>query len=314
MKKILILVGGGVKHLKPFSKAGDRLGVQVITASFSQLEYSTDDCALKIYGEDLKNFDVIYFRLVGKRLEDAILVAHYAIENKIPLVDRIFARGPLAKAPLKKSLETLLLVRAGIPLPRTIFGSLALLSNKAPQLFGFPFIIKGTYGKQGHAVWLVKDKGGLEEIKGRLESLEKEGKRFLAQEFIKITERTRVFVIGNRAIGSVALPTKWKKYVKGLMGIRETPLRRRLPARLPAGGPPTKWDEYNERNNKFEHVFAVKAAQTLGIDIAGVDIIRDEETGKFYVLEVNSAPRWAKFKKETGTKVEEEILKYLSSL
>ncbi|MBI2590538.1 MAG: hypothetical protein HYW33_01485 [Candidatus Blackburnbacteria bacterium] len=291
--KILILVGGGTKHLQPFVKAGVWLGVEVVAASFSQLEYSSGDCVLRISGEDLKNFDVIYIRLVGERSEDAAIVAQYAVENKIPLVDSIFARGPVAHAPLKKSLETLLLVKAGIPMPCTIFGSLALLLFKAPKEFGYPFIVKGTYGKQGHAVWLVKDKGELEEIKGRLEDLEKEGKRFLAQEFIKITQRERVFVIGGKVMSSVTLPTKWRRYVQSLdiSRLARGPLAEQETCKL-----------------------AVKAAKVLGIDVAGVDVIRDNETGKVYVLEVNSAPRWAKFQKETGIEVEEEILKYLTTL
>jgi glutathione synthase/RimK-type ligase-like ATP-grasp enzyme len=64
---------------------------------------------------------------------------------------------------------------------------------------------------------------------------------------------------------------------------------------------------------KDESEIAVMAAKCLQIDIAGVDLLRDE-TGKLYVLEVNSAPRWVSLKKDTGIKVEEEILKFLIRL
>ena len=58
---------------------------------------------------------------------------------------------------------------------------------------------------------------------------------------------------------------------------------------------------------------AVMAANALEIDIAGVDIIHDEATGKAYVLEVNSAPRWESIEKDTGLNIEREILKFLDS-
>jgi len=40
----------------------------------------------------------------------------------------------------------------------------------------------------------------------------------------------------------------------------------------------------------------------------------DFSISKKYILEVNSAPRWAALKKDTGIKIEQEILKYLASL
>ena len=59
---------------------------------------------------------------------------------------------------------------------------------------------------------------------------------------------------------------------------------------------------------------AVEAAGALDINIAGVDIIHEDATGRAYVLEVNSAPRWDSIAKDTGVNVESEILKFLDSI
>ena len=185
-----------------------------------------------------------------------------------------------------------LLVENGIPLPKTFFGTLKQILEKAEDILGFPMVIKGSYGKQGHAVWLCKNAAELKERCAQLAELEKEGKRFFAQEFIKIKERTRVFVVGDKIIGHITLPTKWRKYVAKTYG--DTPVRPGLAER--------------------DLELSVEAAKTLGIDVGGVDLIQDLGTGKVYVLEVNSAPRWARFKIETGIEVEEEIVKYLASL
>lgn len=291
--RILILVGGGVKHLEPFKEAGEKCGVSVVTASFSQINYTLDGGKTEVRcgTQELSDFQVIYFRLVGKRAEDAALVAQYAKGNGIKVVDQVFHRG-YSYLPLKKSLEMALLVENGIPLPKTYFGTLKQIKEKAEEIVGFPMVVKGSYGKQGHAVWLVKNTAELAELNAELAEKEKEGKRFFAQEFIKIKERTRVFVVGDKIIGYITLPTKWRKYVAKTFG--DTPVRPGLA--------------------ESDLQIAVKASKALGIEVAGVDLIRDNETGKVYVLEVNSAPRWARIKRETGINVEEEIVKYLSVL
>lgn len=289
--KILILVGGGTKHLEPFKKAGDKLGVEVIIGSFGQLHYTLDGekPRVKCGTRDIADFDVVYFRLVGKRAEDAALVVQYAKDHNIRVVDQVYERG-YSYLPLKKSLEMALLVEKGIPLPKTFFGTLKQIKEKAREVLGFPLVIKGSYGKQGHAVWLVKNPVELAQRCAELTQIENEGKRFFAQEFIKITERTRVFVVGERVIGSITMPTKWRKYVESLGTSLSTSM------------------------SESEQMLAVKAAKALGIDVGGVDLIRDNETQKIYVLEVNSAPRWSRFKEETGIAVEEEIVKYLAGL
>lgn len=313
MKKILILVGGGVGRLAPFLECAKDFNVEVICASFSELSYATGygQVVLKIGTHDLAEFDVIYFRLIEKRAEDAALVTDYAVKHEIKIVDSVFLRPGFTYLPMKKSLETKLLHDAGFPVPQSFFGALKLIKNHAFRLFGYPFILKGTYGKRGWSVWLVKNEEEFVAHIDRLLPLEKKGKRYIAQEFIKITERVRVMVVGNRAIGSVTFPTKWRRYVESL-GIPGC-----------VRGPLVQEESYMSSSFRGDpalsvrggcHELAVRASRELGIDIAGVDIIRDNKTGKVYILEVNSAPRWEKFKEMTGINVEREILKYLVSL
>lgn len=294
MAKILILIGGGQKPLKPFLEAGKKLGHEVKGASFSRLEFSTANrSGLKINGRDLTDFDIIYLRVVGRRYEDAALVVQYAREKKIPLVDRIFEKEGLIKLPLAKSLEARLLAEAGMPLPKTYFGSLKQIKEKGPKLFGFPLVIKGTAGKQGHAVWSPRNKKELEELVGQLKEGEKGGGRFIVQEFIKASQRNRYLVIGNRVAGAITRPTRWRKR---FLGKEASPGKKEVVDPIP----------------EDEKKLALATAGALGIDIAGVDIIREDETGKLYVLEVNSAPRWAAVKRETNIPIEEEIIKFLA--
>ncbi len=291
-KKILIIVGGGTKHLSTFGLEGRKLGIDVTLASFSDLEYDfkgTDkEFAITVSGKDLANFDVIYFRLVGKRLEDASIVANYAKGKRIKIVDKIYKKSQFIRLPLTKGLETKLLFEQGLPVPRTLFLSLHEMAKKAPELLGFPFVIKGTNGKQGHAVWLPESLGELKRLVKDLGPRETLGERFLAQQFIKASIRIRVFVIGGKARAAIVRPTRWRSRFD-----RGEPLRL----------------SYKKVPLKYAQV-AEKAAKSLYIDIAGVDLLEDIDK-KLYVLEVNSAPRWDSIEKDTGLNVEREILKFL---
>lgn len=298
MSNILILAGGGTKHLKAFKEAGDTLGVNVDCISFAKLEYLSGEGKLKILveGKDIVDYDVVYLRIVGKRYEDAALVVKYCRENEIRLVDKTYEMDGVIRVPLAKSLETKLLLDAGLPVPKTYFGRMKMIEEKAPDIFGFPFVIKGTTGKQGHAVWSPRDRDELHELVKEFTPHEMSGKaRYLAQEFIGSSQRNRVFVIGDRALAAITRPTRWRRrFIDKVNG--EFPEGRK---------------EMLKDIPKEDVEIAVKASQALGVEIGGADILTDDKTGKKYVLEVNSAPRWNALAKDTGINIEEEIVKYL---
>jgi len=294
MNKILILIGGGKKPLMPFLEAGKSLGQEIKGASFNQLEFLTNKkkAVLKVENQDLADFDLIYLRVVGKRYEDAALIVQYAREKGIILVDKIFGEEGLIKLPLPKSLETRLLVKQGVPVPLTFFGSLAQIKEKGAKLLGFPFVVKGTTGKQGNAVWSPTNKEKLDILIKELREKEKHGSRFIAQKFIKASQRHRLLVVGNQVVGAITRPTRWRKRFLGKNAIP---------------GERAAIFSISEKEKQL----ALKSAHVLGIDIGGVDIIKEDKTGRLFVLEVNSAPRWDSIKKDTGINVEKEVVKFL---
>lgn len=300
--KILIIAGGKTNHLSPFLKAAKKLNIDATAASFSDLSYQAfqgSNFKLEILGKDIRAFNIIYIRLVGKHFEELSILVDYARKNNIRLVDTFYQKSEFAKLPYPKSLETKVMYEAGIPMPSTIFGSLDFIKEKAPRYFGDTFVIKDTAGKQGHGVWCPRNKEELDQIMSKLliEESEKK-KRYLAQEFIQSGQRTRVLVIGGKAIAAITRPTKWRKrFTKKING------------EMPAG----KREAINPIPKEDVEI-ALKAAKALSIDIGGVDILHDEVTQKAYILEVNSAPRWQAIEEDVNIDVEEIILKYLDSL
>lgn len=299
MGKILVIAGGGKKHLELFVSEAEKQGVELSIASFSELEYLTKEGAVRltVNGKDVMEYNLVYIRLVGKRLEEAALLINYCKKAGLKIVDTIFEKGISPRVPLPKSIETELLVAAGIPVPKTYFGSLKNIKENAPEVFGFPFVIKGTTGKQGHAVWSPRNMEELNKLVSELAEKEKEGNKFIAQEFIRASQRVRVLVVGRKAIAAITRPTRW---------------RRRFVKKVNGDDPPGKREPLKPIP-EADAQLAVEAANSLYIDIAGVDILHEDESGKAYVLEVNAAPRWASISQDCEVNVEAEIVSFLKS-
>jgi glutathione synthase/RimK-type ligase-like ATP-grasp enzyme len=301
MSKILVIVGGGTRHIEPFVKEAKELNISLLAASFSDLEYLTEEekVVLKVKGEDVASFSVVYIRLVGKRYEEVSLLANYCKQHKVRVIDRVFEREDLIRIPIPKSVEAKLFIEAGVPVPKTYFGKLANIREKAPKIFGYPFVIKGTTGKQGHAVWSPRNEKEWDKLYEKLQLLQKnEGMNFVAQEFTESSQRSRIFILGGKALAGITRPTRW---------------RRRFIDKVNGEFPVGKREQLNPIPGD-EAKLAIKAASAMQIDIGGVDVLRVDKTGELFVLEVNSAPRWESVKLDTGLNVEREIIKFLANL
>lgn len=301
-KRILILVGGGTKHLDPFKDAARKLKIKLTCASFSQLSYLGEKNNLELFvdGIAVNKFDLVYIRLVGRKSEECAVLVSYCVKNGIKVIDRAFRKSLSLRIPYPKAIEAKILMEKGINVPKTLFADLERIRTDAPKIFGYPFVIKGTTGKQGHAVWSPRNEEKLNRVFDEIKKAKEKDKemKFIAQEFIKASQRNRVFIVGEKAIAEITRPTRWRRRFIDKVG-----------EEFPQG----------ERKAVFpipmeDKKLAISAAKALYINIAGVDIITEDESGKKYVLEVNSAPRWESIKKDTGVNVEEEILKYLASL
>lgn len=277
-----------MKKLDAFEEAAKNLQAELVTASFSEVNFKSDSGSLFVGEVDVKSFDLIYFRIVGKRLEDATVVANYARQNGIKIVDRVYNDSLLMPSSISKAMEEFKLIKAGIPMPRTIYGSLKYLRKEAPASLGFPFVLKSTTGKKAREVWAPRTEDELSDLIKKLRAIEITGVRFFAQEFVKATNRYRAFVIGDEVVAVLSQPTKWRKRF-------------------------TREEDYKgivQADDKVKSL-ALRAARAADLDISGVDILKVDESEELLVIEANAAPSWNLVKKYTDVKVEEEILKFL---
>ncbi len=298
-KKILVLVGGGTKHVESFLQAGSELGVEVKTDSFANLEYYPGNDTLLISGQDIASYDAVYFRLIGRRFEEAALVVKYCRDKGIKLVDNIYQKDGFIRLPLSKSLESRILISAGILFPKTYFGSLHNIQKNAPELFSFPLVIKKTTGRQGHGIHYVTNQQELDKLIEKLLEKEKDGERYIVQEIIKASQRNRIFVVGNKAIAAITRPAGSRKLWQ------ERDENGNLPLAIKENLDPVPSEDAE---------LAIRATKAVGVDVGGVDVLTEDATGKKYILEVNSAPGWKSIKLDTGVFVEKEILEYILTL
>ena len=160
-----------------------------------------------------------------------------------------------------------LLAAQGIGLPATVFGdnpddTIDLLSMLGPP----PHVIKLNEGTQGAGVMLTEKPSASRSV---VEALRGLYANFVVQEFIAEAQGAdlRCFVVGDRVVAS---------------------MRRQAPegdfrSNLHRGGSAER-----EQASDIEQEVAVKAARGLGLEIAGVDLIRSQRGP--LVLEVNSTP------------------------
>lgn len=291
MKKILIIAGGSEKKLAAFLDAAkDVPGVSVTTASFSNLSYqSGSPFKLLVKGIDVATFDTIYIRVVGKRLEDATVLARYAKEHHVRIVDKLYEKSHLMPESLGKSIELYMLISRGFPVPKTYFASIHEIVKNGHTLLGFPFVIKSTKGQKAREVWAPETKEDLSALSKKLSLLEKEGVRYFAQEFVPASQRIRIFILGGKAVAAFTRPTKWRKR-----------FTEKEPVKAAINPIPRRLAKLSER-----------AAKTVGLDIAGIDVLVEDKTGKHTIIEVNAAPSWNLITKENNMNVEKEILLFL---
>jgi len=160
-----------------------------------------------------------------------------------------------------------LMLKSGISIPTTGFANSPTDTNDLIEMVGgAPLIVKLLEGTQGKGVVLAETKKAAESVINAFKSL---GANLLVQQFIKEAngKDLRCFVIDGKVVASIertAAPGEFR-------------------ANIHQGGTASVVKITPE-----ERSLAVKAAKSLGLQVAGVDIIRSR-TGPL-LLEVNSSP------------------------
>lgn len=170
-----------------------------------------------------------------------------------------------------------LLLKNGISIPTTGFANSPMDTNDLIEMVGgAPLIVKLLEGTQGRGVVLAETKKAAESVINAFKALRA---NLLVQEFIKEADGKdlRCFVIDGKVVASIertAAPGEFR-------------------ANIHQGGTASI-----VKITPKERTLAIKAAKTLGLKVAGVDIIRSKNGP--LLLEVNSSPGLEGIETATG--------------
>ncbi|MCP5207119.1 MAG: 30S ribosomal protein S6--L-glutamate ligase [Hahellaceae bacterium] len=181
-----------------------------------------------------------------------------------------------------------LLARKNIGQPITSYAHSANATNDLiDSVGGAPLIVKMMESTHGDGVVLAETRKAAESLINAFRGLDAD---FLVQEFVKEANGSdiRCFVIGDKVVAAMQRTAQEGEYRSNLHRggtakvIKLRPEERRL---------------------------AVQAAQVMGLDVAGVDIIRSSHGP--LVLEVNSSPGLEGIEKATGKDIAGAIIDYI---
>lgn len=181
-----------------------------------------------------------------------------------------------------------LLSRKGIGLPITGFAHTPDDSQDLIRLIGgSPLVIKLLEGTQGMGVVLAETPKAAESVIDAFAGLRV---NILVQEFIKEAENSdiRCFVIGNKVVASMKRQAKPGDFRSNLHRGGEGSTIKITPE---------------------ERSIAVRAAQVMGLNVAGVDLLRANHGP--VVLEVNSSPGLQGIESTTGIDVADKIIDFI---
>lgn len=183
-----------------------------------------------------------------------------------------------------------LLAKAGVGIPKTVVSrNSADIDDLLEKIGGTPIIIKLARGTHGNGVVLAETKKAAKSVLQAFYLSNEDGTNILLQEFVKESAGTdiRAFVVGSRVVASMKRQSLDDDFRSNLHKGGE--------------GVVIKLTEEERRT-------AVKAAKAMGLNIAGVDMMRSDRGP--LVLEVNASPGFG-VEKVTKRDVATAVIEYV---
>jgi len=232
----------------------------------------------------LKDVDAIIIRPIGRGSLDEC-VFRMDVLHRLSRFGVYVVNHPSAiERCVDKYYALALLEERGLPVPKTVVTENIGEALRAFREFSCDVIVKPVFGSRGHGVTRINDPDVARTV---FHSLSFVHNVLYVQEFIPHgTRDIRAFVVGDEVIAAMYRESaSWKTNVS--MGGRPRALK-------PEG-------EFAE--------LAIKAAKTLGCEVAGVDIM--EGANGFVVNEVNSQPGWMGLQTVTRINIADKIVDYV---
>jgi len=258
--------------------------VQIVDVLRAYMNIATHHPTIHYKGEPLEGFDAVIPRIgASVTFYGAAVLRQFEMMGVYPLNESVAITRSRDKL---RSLQ--LLARRGIGLPVTGFASKPDdIKDMIRMVGGAPLVVKLLEGTQGIGVVLAETQKAAESV---IEGFMGVKANILVQEYIKEAKGAdiRCFVIGGKVVASMqrkAAPGEFR-------------------SNLHRGGKATLIKITPE-----ERSTAVRAAKIMGLNVAGVDLLRSNHGP--VVMEVNSSPGLEGIETATGKGIAGQIIDYI---
>ena len=271
---------------KRLVEAGIKRGhdMYVIDPLRCYMNLATDNPEIHFKGRRLVNLDAII-----PRIGASVTFYATAVLRQFEMIGVFTLNESDAIMRARDKLRSLqLLSRFGIPMPVTGFAHAPDDTEDLMKLVGdAPMIIKLTEGSQGQGVVLAETRQAAESVIDAFRGL---NAHFLVQRFVKEAEGAdiRCFVVGNKVVAAMKRQAR----------------RGEFRANLHKGG-----SAMEAQIDAHEREMAIRAAEVIGLNVAGVDIIRSAQGPQ--ILEVNSSPGLEGIEAATKKDIAGEIISFI---
>lgn len=275
MKKLLVLIESLNPNNKGFlvnflnKNSGGKYKASLQGFSDLLFEIRTGVVKILINGkDDIANFDLVFVRRSGKYTRFMGAITRYLDFKKVDFIDPALREIGLS---MDKASTSLRLAIDNISTPDTYFcfrNGLEKFKTIIIKELGFPMIAKAIRSQRNEAIYILRSVRDFEKLTGGLND------QLLFQQYIDIEKEFRLLVIG----GKVAVLER-----KSKRDYNNTKVEYIDP------NEPSVFLKLNEVSKQMKDL-AVRCARLLSLDMAGIDICVERETGKTYVFEVNRGP------------------------
>ncbi|MEO7904776.1 MAG: 30S ribosomal protein S6--L-glutamate ligase [Candidatus Saccharimonadales bacterium] len=265
-------------------KRGHTVTIVKYRDCYASIEQNNPTVSYK--GQDLTHFDAIIPRIAANMTRYGT-----AILRQLEMQGIYSVTSSIAISRARDKLRSMqLMAKTGVGIPKTVVSrNTTDIDVLLDQLGDMPVIIKLAKGTHGNGVVLAETKKAAKSVLQAFYLTNDDGTNILLQEFVKESAGTdiRAFVVGSRVVASM----------------KRQSLDDDFRSNLHKGGEGTIVKLTEE-----ERKMAIKAAKAMGLNIAGVDMMRSKRGP--LVLEVNASPGFG-IEKVTGRDVAGAVIEYV---
>ncbi|AKB85312.1 30S ribosomal protein S6--L-glutamate ligase [Methanococcoides methylutens] len=258
--------------------------VQVIDVLRAYMNITSHKPSIHYKGEELHDFDAVIPRIgASVTFYGTAVLRQFEMMGVYPLNESVAITRSRDKL---RSLQ--LLSRKGIGLPVTGYASKPDdIKDMIKMVGGAPLVVKLLEGTQGIGVVLAETQKAAESV---IEGFMGVKANILVQEYIKEASGAdiRCFVIGGKVVASMKRQAPSGEFRSNIHRGGTAEIIRITP---------------EERST------AVRAARIMGLNVAGVDLLRSNHGP--LVMEVNSSPGLEGIEKATGKDIAGMIIEYI---